>query len=140
MQPDYNSFFTKNTLSLLLLVLHVLLVQIHVAHPFLLQIHSLKLHICDACACYISEASARLDSKVEATPCANSPCRNEGICKPLSGGSFICECPLNATGPLCESSALPLYKTPAFSGTSFLQIKKMKAYNKVQVRTARKII
>ncbi|KAB7496787.1 Pikachurin, partial [Armadillidium nasatum] len=67
------------------------------------------------------------------SPCSKSPCKYGGTCKTLPGGSFTCLCTTESTGPLCENLVKPPYETPSFSGSSFLEIKKIKAYNKVQV-------
>ncbi|KAG0728646.1 Agrin [Chionoecetes opilio] len=56
--------------------------------------------------------------------------------------SSICTCRVGYTqsadrqtcvGPQCETELPPPYETPSFSGSSYLEIKKIKAYNKVQV-------
>ncbi|KAK8377274.1 hypothetical protein O3P69_013725 [Scylla paramamosain] len=65
--------------------------------------------------------------------CSQHPCQRGGICRDLPDGSFSCDCPLRATGPQCETELPPPYETPSFSGSSFLEVKKIKAYNKVQV-------
>ncbi|XP_045102495.1 agrin-like isoform X4 [Portunus trituberculatus] len=65
--------------------------------------------------------------------CSQRPCQRGGICRDLPDGSFSCDCPLRATGPQCETELPPPYETPSFSGSSFLEVKKIKAYNKVQV-------
>ncbi|RXG58159.1 Agrin, partial [Armadillidium vulgare] len=67
------------------------------------------------------------------SPCSKSPCKYGGTCKTLPGGSFTCLCTTESTGPLCENLVKPPYDTPSFSGSSYLEIKKIKAYNKVQM-------
>ena len=54
--------------------------------------------------------------------------------------SFTCLCPPEATGSLCEKLLKPPYDMPAFSGSSYIEIKKIKAYNKVQVNKISKVI
>ncbi|XP_050719892.1 agrin-like isoform X2 [Eriocheir sinensis] len=65
--------------------------------------------------------------------CSQRPCQRGGVCRDLPDGSYSCDCPLRATGPQCETELPPPYETPSFSGSSYLEVKKIKAYNKVQV-------
>ncbi|CAL4063227.1 unnamed protein product [Meganyctiphanes norvegica] len=65
--------------------------------------------------------------------CRKQPCQKGGTCHEEGRGQYSCQCPPRATGVHCEEE-LPLpYQTPAFSGTSFIEISKIKAYNKVQI-------
>ena len=67
-----------------------------------------------------------------------TPCHRGGTCRELpstgGGNSFTCICPSDTTGTLCEKNLKPPYDMPAFSGSSYIEVKKMKAYNKVQVK------
>ncbi|XP_064092109.1 agrin-like isoform X6 [Macrobrachium nipponense] len=65
--------------------------------------------------------------------CSHQPCERGGTCRELPEGGYVCQCPHMATGDRCENELPPPYETPSFSGSSFLEIKKIKAYNKVQI-------
>lgn len=65
--------------------------------------------------------------------CAHQPCQRGGTCQELPDGSYKCGCPARATGTHCEKELPPPYEIPSFSGSSYLEVKKIKAYNKVQV-------
>ncbi|XP_066971041.1 LOW QUALITY PROTEIN: agrin-like [Macrobrachium rosenbergii] len=65
--------------------------------------------------------------------CSHQPCERGGTCRELPEGGYVCQCPHTATGDRCENEVPPPYETPSFSGSSFLEIKKIKAYNKVQI-------
>ncbi|XP_047735915.1 agrin [Hyalella azteca] len=66
-------------------------------------------------------------------PCSRSPCHEGATCVPQPKGSFTCDCPPHRSGPLCGEHHSAPYQTPSFQGNSFLEIKKIKAYNKVQI-------
>ncbi|XP_042234513.1 agrin-like isoform X4 [Homarus americanus] len=65
--------------------------------------------------------------------CSRQPCQRGGTCRELPDGSHSCDCPPRATGSQCEEELPPPYEIPSFSGSSYLEVKKIKAYNKVQV-------
>ncbi|CAL4160851.1 unnamed protein product, partial [Meganyctiphanes norvegica] len=65
--------------------------------------------------------------------CALHPCQRGGTCREDGNGKYICQCPPTATGFHCENELPPPYQIPGFSGISYLEVKKIKAYNKVQV-------
>ncbi|KAK3873150.1 hypothetical protein Pcinc_021789, partial [Petrolisthes cinctipes] len=65
--------------------------------------------------------------------CSRQPCQRGGTCRDLPDGSYRCDCSPRATGLHCEKELPPPYDTPSFSGSSYLEVKKIKAYNKVQV-------
>lgn len=66
--------------------------------------------------------------------CVRRPCQRGGTCRELTNGGYSCQCPPRTTGLQCEKELPPPYETPSFSGSSYLEVKKIKAYNKVQVR------
>ncbi|KAK8742076.1 hypothetical protein OTU49_002094, partial [Cherax quadricarinatus] len=65
--------------------------------------------------------------------CSRQPCQRGGTCRELPDGSYSCHCTSRATGAHCEEELPPPYEIPSFSGSSYLEVKKIKAYNKVQV-------
>ncbi|CAL4097372.1 unnamed protein product, partial [Meganyctiphanes norvegica] len=66
-------------------------------------------------------------------PCSSQPCHSGGTCLDEGLGQYTCECPPNTTGKNCEDKIALPYKVPSFTGASFLEIIKIKAYNKVQI-------
>ncbi|XP_037796396.1 agrin-like [Penaeus monodon] len=65
--------------------------------------------------------------------CVRRPCQRGGTCRELTNGGYSCQCPPRTTGLQCEKELPPPYETPSFSGSSYLEVKKIKAYNKVQL-------
>ncbi|XP_046437323.1 agrin-like isoform X5 [Daphnia pulex] len=68
--------------------------------------------------------------------CSSFPCLGGGTCQPLGMESFVCVCPAERTGSLCERALsqsdeeIVPAETPAFHGQSFVELKKMKAQDK----------
>ncbi|XP_053393488.1 uncharacterized protein LOC123564875 isoform X1 [Mercenaria mercenaria] len=44
--------------------------------------------------------------------CAENPCKNEGICKPVNPVGYECECMPGYSGPVCETAADPCKSDP----------------------------
>ncbi|XP_076065553.1 agrin-like isoform X2 [Oratosquilla oratoria] len=72
------------------------------------------------------------DTGVGRGACWSNPCEEGGTCIEQVGG-YTCECPPYTSGRNCQIIPKHLFETPAFSGSSFIELKKMKAYNKVQI-------
>uniref|UniRef100_A0A0P4Z267 Agrin n=1 Tax=Daphnia magna TaxID=35525 RepID=A0A0P4Z267_9CRUS len=73
---------------------------------------------------------------VRLSSCSSFPCLGGGTCQPLGMESFVCLCPAERTGSLCERALsqsdeeIVPAETPAFHGQSFVELKKMKAQDK----------
>ncbi|KAI9555274.1 hypothetical protein GHT06_017789 [Daphnia sinensis] len=73
---------------------------------------------------------------VRLSSCSSFPCLGGGTCQPLGMESFVCVCPAERTGSLCERALsqsdeeIVPAETPAFHGQSFVELKKMKAQDK----------
>ncbi|XP_059489146.1 agrin-like isoform X2 [Neocloeon triangulifer] len=66
--------------------------------------------------------------------CSSQPCHNGGTCYDLDEGVFECKCQTNWTGIQCQQVAVKKeYDIPAFDGHSFVQLKRLKAYNKFSI-------
>ncbi|CAB3365946.1 Hypothetical predicted protein [Cloeon dipterum] len=66
--------------------------------------------------------------------CSSLPCHNGGTCYDLDEGLFECKCQSNWTGVQCQQVAVKKeYDIPAFDGHSFVQLKRLKAYNKFSI-------
>lgn len=65
--------------------------------------------VCDCREGYFGEMC-----EFKASPCANSPCLNKGICKER-GSTFYCRCRKSFTGILCENKTyITIVTTPVF--------------------------
>lgn len=67
--------------------------------------------------------------------CISSPCNGaESTCIDLPSSTFTCVCGANYTGKFCEQELnLRQIETPSFDGTSYIQLKTIKAYHKVNI-------
>nr|CAD7261621.1 unnamed protein product [Timema shepardi] len=66
--------------------------------------------------------------------CASFPCQHGGTCHDVQQGSFKCMCESLWTGALCSEPIVQrVYDIPAFDGRSFVQLKRLKAYNKLSL-------
>ncbi|XP_059489125.1 agrin-like [Neocloeon triangulifer] len=66
--------------------------------------------------------------------CASQPCLNGGSCVDLDEGVFECVCVADWIGIHCqEQAATKDYEVPSFDGHSFVQMKRLKAYNKISI-------
>nr|CAD7199575.1 unnamed protein product [Timema douglasi] len=66
--------------------------------------------------------------------CASFPCQHGGTCHDVQQGSFKCMCEPLWTGALCSEPIVQrVYDIPAFDGRSFVQLKRLKAYNKLSL-------
>nr|CAD7395884.1 unnamed protein product [Timema cristinae] len=66
--------------------------------------------------------------------CASFPCQHGGTCHDVQQGSFKCICESLWTGALCSEPIVQrVYDIPAFDGRSFVQLKRLKAYNKLSL-------
>ncbi|CAG2057628.1 unnamed protein product, partial [Timema podura] len=66
--------------------------------------------------------------------CASFPCQHGGTCHDVQQGSFKCMCEPLWTGALCSEPIVHrAYDIPAFDGRSFVQLKRLKAYNKLSL-------
>ncbi|PZC78437.1 hypothetical protein B5X24_HaOG202181 [Helicoverpa armigera] len=74
----------------------------------------------------------------EYSACLSEPCYNLGTCIDLPGSTYTCLCAGPYTGLNCESLAkdglLGTYiETPSFDGTSYIRLKPLKAYHKLNI-------
>nr|XP_026493693.1 agrin-like isoform X3 [Vanessa tameamea] len=74
----------------------------------------------------------------EYSACLSEPCYNLGTCIDLPGSTYTCICSDIYTGVNCEShikDALPTtyIETPSFDGTSYIRLKPLKAYHKLNI-------
>ncbi|XP_033609084.1 agrin isoform X4 [Cryptotermes secundus] len=71
---------------------------------------------------------------IEFRACASQPCQHGGMCLDVSHGSFTCQCKPQWTGSQCEDPVVQrAYDIPAFDGHSYVQLKRLKAYNKLSL-------
>jgi hypothetical protein len=69
--------------------------------------------LCGTNQCQPSTAPTTVQPR---NPCTSNPCRNGGQCVPLGAG-FICNCPVQFTGNLCEAPApTPCQPNPCQNG------------------------
>ncbi|XP_044765426.1 agrin-like isoform X2 [Coccinella septempunctata] len=81
--------------------------------------------------CSEKDANSVVD---ELQACSSFPCRHEGSCIDLPGGTYICVCQANYTGNTCETEVeMVNYDVPAFHGRSYIQLKPLKAYYKLSI-------
>ncbi|XP_047536518.1 agrin-like isoform X1 [Vanessa atalanta] len=74
----------------------------------------------------------------EYSACLSEPCYNLGTCIDLPGSTYTCICSDIYTGVNCEShikDAPPTtyIETPSFDGTSYIRLKPLKAYHKLNI-------
>ncbi|KAG6440429.1 hypothetical protein O3G_MSEX001336 [Manduca sexta] len=74
----------------------------------------------------------------EYSACLSEPCYNLGTCIDLPGSTYTCQCAGSFTGANCESLAkdglLNNYiETPSFDGSSYIRLKPLKAYHKLNI-------
>ncbi|XP_063822042.1 agrin-like isoform X2 [Ostrinia nubilalis] len=74
----------------------------------------------------------------EYSACLSEPCYNLGTCIDLPGSTYTCVCAGPYTGLNCESLAkdsLPgsYIETPSFDGSSYIRLKPLKAYHKLNI-------
>nr|XP_037866862.1 agrin isoform X2 [Bombyx mori] len=74
----------------------------------------------------------------EYSACLSEPCYNLGTCIDLPGSTYTCLCAGPYTGNNCESlvkdELLNAYiETPSFDGSSYIRLKPLKAYNKLNI-------
>lgn len=74
----------------------------------------------------------------ELQACSSEPCMNSGTCIDLPEVTFTCICEPQFTGDLCQHS-IPLpdlvryIETPSFDGRSYIRLKPLKAYHKLNI-------
>ncbi|KAL3289355.1 hypothetical protein HHI36_022791 [Cryptolaemus montrouzieri] len=82
--------------------------------------------------CLEQNTNAAVDELHDA--CSSFPCQHEGTCIDLAGGTYVCVCHGNFTGSTCENEIEKVhYDVPAFHGTSYIQLKPLKAYYKLSI-------
>ncbi|XP_063548558.1 agrin-like [Cydia strobilella] len=73
----------------------------------------------------------------EYSACLSDPCYNLGSCVDLPGSSYTCVCTGLYTGMNCEylikDTLTPYIETPYFDGSSFIRLKPLKAYHKLNI-------
>ncbi|XP_063395298.1 agrin-like isoform X4 [Cydia fagiglandana] len=73
----------------------------------------------------------------EYSACLSDPCYNLGSCVDLPGSTYACVCTGLYTGMNCEylikDSLTPYIETPFFDGSSFIRLKPLKAYHKLNI-------
>ncbi|XP_046963751.1 agrin-like isoform X2 [Vanessa cardui] len=74
----------------------------------------------------------------EYSACLSEPCYNLGTCIDLPGSTYTCICSDIYTGVNCESHikdalATTYIETPSFDGTSYIRLKPLKAYHKLNI-------
>ncbi|XP_063375588.1 agrin-like isoform X6 [Cydia amplana] len=73
----------------------------------------------------------------EYSACLSDPCYNLGSCVDLPGSTYTCVCTGLYTGMNCEylikDSLTPYIETPFFDGSSFIRLKPLKAYHKLNI-------
>lgn len=74
----------------------------------------------------------------EYSACLSEPCYNLGTCIDLPGSTYMCVCTGPYTGLNCETLSkdgiLGAYiETPSFDGTSYIRLKPLKAYHKLNI-------
>lgn len=74
----------------------------------------------------------------EYSACLSEPCYNLGSCIDLPGSTYACVCPDPYTGLNCEfhiKDAQPssYIETPSFDGSSYIRLKPLKAYHKLNI-------
>ncbi|XP_078275752.1 kielin/chordin-like protein isoform X1 [Rhinoraja longicauda] len=79
---------------------------------------------CNTCACTKGEiqCSKQSASPTCQNPCVSNPCKNGGVCQPLTSDSatqhsgFTCNCPGTSTGHLCEDHLVQVCTLPRVEG------------------------
>lgn len=74
----------------------------------------------------------------EYSACLSEPCHNLGTCIDLPASTYTCLCTDSFTGVNCEfhiKDALPTtyIETPSFDGSSYIRLKPLKAYHKLNI-------
>ncbi|XP_073957154.1 agrin-like isoform X3 [Choristoneura fumiferana] len=73
----------------------------------------------------------------EYSACLSEPCYNLGTCVDLPGSTYTCVCTGLYTGLNCESlvkdNLTPYIETPSFDGFSYIRLKPLKAYHKLNI-------
>ncbi|GBP15490.1 Agrin [Eumeta japonica] len=78
------------------------------------------------------------DTTEEYSACLSEPCYNFGTCIDLPGSQYSCVCGAPYTGPNCETVtkdglSKSYIETPFFDGTSYIRLKPLKAYHKLNI-------
>ncbi|XP_047526387.1 agrin-like isoform X6 [Pieris napi] len=74
----------------------------------------------------------------EYSACLSEPCYNLGTCIDLPGTTYACVCSDHYTGINCETllkddSLFAYIETPSFDGSSYIRLKPLKAYHKLNI-------
>lgn len=74
----------------------------------------------------------------EYSACLSEPCYNLGSCIDLPGSTYTCVCTGVYTGLHCETFlkeglSTTYIETPSFDGTSYIRLKPLKAYHKLNI-------
>ncbi|XP_041975156.1 agrin-like isoform X2 [Aricia agestis] len=74
----------------------------------------------------------------EYSACISEPCYNMGTCIDLPGSTYACVCTEQHTGANCETIIkdvvpFPYIETPSFDGSSYVRLKPLKAYHKLNI-------
>ncbi|XP_045484151.1 agrin isoform X4 [Pieris rapae] len=74
----------------------------------------------------------------EYSACLSEPCYNLGTCIDLPGTTYACVCSDHYTGINCETllkddSPIAYIETPSFDGSSYIRLKPLKAYHKLNI-------
>ncbi|CAH4031199.1 unnamed protein product [Pieris brassicae] len=74
----------------------------------------------------------------EYSACLSEPCYNLGTCIDLPGTTYTCVCSDHYTGINCETllkddSLFAYIETPSFDGSSYIRLKPLKAYHKLNI-------
>jgi hypothetical protein len=74
----------------------------------------------------------------EYSACLSEPCYNLGTCIDLPGSTYTCMCAGPYTGLNCElltkDNLMGSYiETPSFDGSSYIRLKPLKAYHKLNI-------
>ncbi|XP_044740905.1 agrin-like isoform X2 [Chrysoperla carnea] len=78
--------------------------------------------------------SISLTTTEEFHACVSSPCHGDSTCIDLPSSTFTCVCGANFTGPQCEQEMnIKLIETPSFDGMSYIKLRTIKAYHKVNI-------
>ncbi|CAK1540067.1 unnamed protein product [Leptosia nina] len=74
----------------------------------------------------------------EYSACLSDPCYNVGTCIDLPGATYACVCAAHYTGINCQTllkddSPVTYIETPSFDGSSYIRLKPLKAYHKLNI-------
>ncbi|GAB6019276.1 hypothetical protein CHUAL_000876 [Chamberlinius hualienensis] len=81
--------------------------------------------------CHGQSPSSKISPELPMSPCHAQPCRNGGTCLADGRLAYRCLCPPGIKGYHCDD--VPKYDVPAFSGKSYLEMKRLRAYSQVAI-------